>query len=105
MRINVKRDADFAVSHQVLQRFRVHARFRLIATVGMAADVRGDRGHLFPIDRVILFQNSGKDMLPIHRHHRANIFVYMGVQNQKARISVFAKRRRRMILSGGMNNE
>lgn len=35
-------DADFAVPHQILQRFRVHARLCLIAAISMAADVRRD---------------------------------------------------------------
>ena len=40
--VSVERDADIAVTHQVLQRLRIHACFCLIAAVGMAADVRSD---------------------------------------------------------------
>ena len=39
--VSVERDADIAVTHQILERLRVHARLGLISAVGMAADVRG----------------------------------------------------------------
>ena len=56
--VSVERDADIAVAHQVLQRLRVHACFCLIAAVGMAADVRGDVGHLDPVDIVVALDHT-----------------------------------------------
>ena len=56
--VSVERDADFAVPHQVLERFRVHPGLGLIAAVGMAADVRGDVGHLDPVDIVVALDHT-----------------------------------------------
>ena len=61
-------DTDFAVSHQVLQRFRVHACFRLIAAIGMAADVRRDVRHLHAVNLVILLYHAIEAMLPVQSH-------------------------------------
>ena len=40
MSVNVHRDTNVAVPHQVLQRFRVHLGSRLIAALGVASYVR-----------------------------------------------------------------
>ena len=45
MSVDVHRDADVTVPHEILQRLGVHAGFRLIATVGVPADVRCDVRH------------------------------------------------------------
>ena len=75
MGVSVERDADVAVSHQVLKRFRIHASFSLIAAVGMAADVRGDVGHLDPVDVVVAFDHVVEPMLPVHGHFRQAVLV------------------------------
>ena len=46
-------NTDVAVSHKVLQRFRVHAGFRHIAAIGVAADVRSDTRHLQAVNLVV----------------------------------------------------
>lgn len=46
-------NTDVAVSHKVLQRFRVHAGFRHIAAIGVAADVRRYAWHLQAVNLVV----------------------------------------------------
>ena len=58
--VGVERDADFAVAHQILERLRVHPRLGLNAAVGVAADVRGDVGHLDPVDIVVALNHKEK---------------------------------------------
>ena len=56
--VSVERDADIAVTHQVLERLRVHPGFGLIAAVSVATDVRGDVGHLDPVDIVVALDHT-----------------------------------------------
>ena len=77
-------DADFAVSHQILQRFRVHACFRLIAALGVAADVRCDIRKLYSVNLVILLYHSLKPMFPVQSHQRHTVLIEV----QKAAVSV-----------------
>ena len=62
---NGESDTDFAASHQILQRLRVHASFCLIAAVGMAADVWRNIRHLNAIDIVIFADHVVESMFPI----------------------------------------
>ena len=73
--VSVERDADIAVTHQVLECLWVHPGFGLIAAVGMAADVRGDIGHLDPIDIVVAFDHMVEPVLPVHGHFRQAVLV------------------------------
>ena len=77
-------DADFAVSHQILQRFRVHACFRLITAIGVAADVRCDVRHLDTVDLIVFLHHSLKPMLPVQSHQRHTVLIEV----QKAAVSV-----------------
>ena len=51
--ISIQSNTDVAVSHKVLQRFRVHAGFRHIAAIGVAADVRRYAWHLQAVNLVV----------------------------------------------------
>ena len=73
--ISVERNADVAVTHQVLQRLRIHARLGLIAAVSVATDVRGDVGHLNPVDIVVALDHMVEPVLPVHRHFRQAVLV------------------------------
>ena len=84
MGVGVERDADIAVAHQVLERLRVHPCFCLIAAIGMAADVRGDVGHLDPVDIVVALDHMVEPVLPVHRHFRQAVLV----QKQKTAVPV-----------------
>ena len=53
MCVSIQSNTDVAVSHKVLQRFRVHAGFRHIAAIGVAADVRRYAWHLQAINLVV----------------------------------------------------
>ena len=75
VRVSVERDADIAVTHQVLKRLRIHARLGLIAAVGMAADVRSDVGHLDPVDIIVALDHMIEPMLPVHGHFRQAVLV------------------------------
>ena len=82
--IGVERDADVAVAHQVLQRLRIHPGLGLIAAVSVATDVRGDVGHLNPVDIVVALDHMVETVLPVHRHFRQAVLV----QKQKAAVPV-----------------
>ena len=75
MRINVKRDTDFAVSHKILQRFRVHACLCLIAAVGMVANMRSYIRHLHPVNLVVLADHPVEAMFPMQRYQRHTFIV------------------------------
>ena len=68
-------DTDFAVSHQILQRFRVHACLGLIAAVGMAADVRRDVRHLNAVNLIVLADHAVETVFPVQRHQRHTVIV------------------------------
>ena len=53
MCVSIQSNTDVAVSHKVLQRFRVHAGFRHIAAIGVAADVRRYAWHLQAVNLVV----------------------------------------------------
>ena len=63
---NGESDSNFAMSHQILQRLRVHASFCLIAAVGMTADVWRNIRHLNAIDIIILADHVVEAMFPMH---------------------------------------
>ena len=50
MSVCVQRTPDAAVPLNALRRFRIHAEFRHIAAIGVAADVRSNTRHLQPLD-------------------------------------------------------
>ena len=54
MCVGVKRHADFAVPHEVLERFGVHARPCHVAAVGVAADMGRDVGKLDTENLVVI---------------------------------------------------
>ena len=68
-------DANFTMPHQVLQRFRIHACFRLITAIGMAADVRRDVWHLYPVNLVVLADHAIEAMLPVQGDQRHTVLV------------------------------
>ena len=68
--VSVERDADLAVAHQVLERFRVYARLGLIAAAGMTADVGSDIVHL---DRKLSAGIFAETVLLIHQIKSFNI--------------------------------
>ena len=75
MGINIKRDADFAMPHQVLQRFRVHACLRLIAALGVAADMRRDIRHLDAINLIVFADHAVEAVFPVQRDQRHTVIV------------------------------
>lgn len=71
--------------HQVLQRLRVHAGFRHVAAVGVAADMRRDVRHLHPVDIVIPLYHVVEPVFPVHRHQRVAVLI----QKQESRVPVY----------------
>ena len=65
MSVDVHRDTDVAVPHEILQRLGVHTRLRLIATVGVPAYMRCDLRHLHPVDFVIFLSDVLKILFPV----------------------------------------
>ena len=61
--------------HQVLERLGVHARFRHVAAVGMAADVGRDIRHLHPVDIVVPLDHVVEAVFPMHRHQRIAVLI------------------------------
>ena len=70
MRINVERNSDIAVAHQVLEGLGVHARFGHVAAVRMPADVWRDPRHLHPVDTIIFIHHGLHTVLPVEGHQR-----------------------------------
>ena len=71
--VSVERDADVAVTHQVLQCLRIHPSLGPIAAVGMAADVRRNVGHLHPVNLIVAPYHVVEAVLPVHGHQRQAI--------------------------------
>lgn len=80
-------DADFAVSHQILQRFRVHTCLRLIAAIGMATDVRRDVRHLHPVNLVVLADHAVEAVFPVQRDQRHTVLIEV----QEAAVAVYER--------------
>lgn len=53
MRIGVKHNSYIAIPHKVLQCIWIHAGFRHIAAIGVAADVRRYAWHLQAVNLVV----------------------------------------------------
>ena len=70
MGVDVHRHADIRMAHQVLEGLRIHPGSRLVAAVSMAADVRGDVGHLHPEDFVVPANHTVEAVLPVHPHRK-----------------------------------
>lgn len=68
MRIDVQRHSDVRMSHQILGRLGIHAGFRHIAAVSMAADVRRDVWHLYPVNLIIPLDHMVEPVFPVHRY-------------------------------------
>lgn len=87
VRISVHRNTDIGVSHQVLQRFRVHAALCHIGAKCMPAHMGRDFGKLNLVSPIILFQCIMKIFFPVKRHFRLPVFV----QKQKACFSAYKR--------------
>ena len=75
MRIGVQGDADVAVSHKILERFRVHSRSRHVAAVGVAANVRSYVRDLQLVDLVVPLYHVIESVFPVHCHKRIAVLV------------------------------
>lgn len=75
MRIDVERNSDIAMAHQVLEGLGVHARFGHVAAVRMPADVWRDPRHLHPVDTIIFIHHGLHAVLPVKGHQRKACFV------------------------------
>lgn len=53
------------MSHQVLQRLRIHACFSLITTVSMSAHMWRDVWHLYSVNVIVSFYHVVKSVLPV----------------------------------------
>ena len=72
------------MSHQILQCFWVHAGTRLVATIGVPADMRRDFRKLYFIDAVIFFNSVLKILLPVQCHQRHFVFI----QKQESPVAI-----------------
>ena len=63
------------MSHEILKRFRIHPGLRHVGTVGMAAYMRCNFGHLKLVDGIILVHYVLKVMIPVKRVCNASILV------------------------------
>jgi len=70
IRVSVQRNPDITIPHQVLERLGIHARFRHVAAVGMAADMQCDVRHLHPVDIIVLLNHVVEPVFPMHGHLR-----------------------------------
>ncbi len=75
VRVRVHRHPDVAMTHQVLQRLRVHACPSLNAAVSVAAYVRRDVWHLFPENLVVALHHVIEPMFPVHRNQRHPVII------------------------------
>ena len=63
MSIDIKRGSDVRMSHEILKRFRIHPGLRHVGTVGMAAYMRCNLGHLKLVNGIILVHYMLKVMV------------------------------------------
>ena len=84
MRISVKRNPYITMPHKVLQRLRVHSRFRHITAIRVAANMRRNIRHLNSIDIIISLHHMIKPMFPVHCH-QWQAFV---IQKQEPGVSI-----------------
>ena len=68
--VRVHSHADVAVTHQVLQRFRVHTSLCLNAAVSMAAYMGRIVRHLLPEYLVVPVHHMVESMFPVHSNQR-----------------------------------
>ena len=61
--------------HQVLQRLWIHASLRLVAAVGMSANVRRNLRHLYFENAVVSIDRMLESMFSMQRHLRHSILV------------------------------
>ena len=73
--VHIHRDADVRMSHQVLERLRIHACLGLIGAIGVPAHMRRDVGHLHPVDIIVPAYHMIESMLPVHGHKRHAILI------------------------------
>ena len=85
MSIDIKRGSDVSMSHKILKRFRIHPGLRHVGTVGMAAYMRCNLGHLKLVNGIILVHYMLKVMVPVKRVCNASILVVV----QKSGIPVY----------------
>ena len=83
--ISIHRNPNFAMAHKVLQCFRVHAGFRHIAAIGVAADVRRYAWHLQAVNLVVPLNHIVESVFPVHCDQRHSIFVVV----QKSRVPIY----------------
>ena len=79
VRISVHCNTDVGMSHQVLQRLRVHAALCHVGAKCVPANMRCDFGKLRLISPIILLQRIVKILFPVKRYFRFPVFV----QNRK----------------------
>ena len=65
MRVNVHRDSDVRMPHEVLQGLGIHSCACLVAAVSVAANMRGDVWHLHPENLIVPFDRMVEAVLPI----------------------------------------
>ena len=71
--VNIHRDADVRMPHEVLQGLGVHPGSCLVAAVGVAANVWGNVRHLHPED----FIGNVTDRRPADESHQPGAFLFL----------------------------
>ena len=75
MRIDIHRDWNIRMSHEVLQCLWIHSRFCHIGTIGVTAHMRRDVRYLHPVDIVVPAYHMIESVLPVHCHKWHIIFI------------------------------
>ena len=73
--IGVEGDANIRVSHQILQRLRIHSGISHVGTISVPANMRRYQRHLHLIDTVVLLSNMLEVVLPVQGIHNASVFI------------------------------
>ena len=75
MRVGIHRYADVRMTHQVLQRLRIHPSPCHVRAVGVAAYMRRKRRHLYSVDLIVTVGRIPKIVLPVQGDQRFSILV------------------------------
>ena len=85
MSVNIQRDADIGVSHEILQALYINARLLHIGTEGVPQHMRRYPGKGISIDSVDLFLNTSHIVLQMH----CNLWHTGLVKEDKTAITIY----------------
>lgn len=63
------------MSHEILERFRIHPGFRHVGAIGVAAHMGWDVRHLNLVNFIVPLHRMVESMLPVHCHLRHTILI------------------------------